>query len=84
MIDVFKSHKLKVTCVMSHEQCVHINAYSMQMEGFKWVHMAPPSLHTCMLNEAQGCGTKLHKEISCAVNYNYITSCLTCNKYILY
>ena len=51
----------------------------MQMERFKWVQMAPPSLHACMLNEAQGRGTKVHKE-----NYNYITSCLTCNIYHTY
>ena len=61
MIDVFKSHKLKVTCVMSHEQCVHINAYSMQMEGFKWVHIAPLSLHARMLNEAQDVPLKYTK-----------------------
>ena len=56
---------------------LHMNAYSMQMERLKRVHMAPPSRHACMLNEAQGCGTKVHKEISCVVNYNYIHNILS-------
>ena len=56
---------------------LHINAYSMQMERLKRVHMAPPSRHACMLNEALACGTKVHKEISCAVNYNYIHNILS-------
>ena len=67
MIDayIYMSHKLFKVRVMSHERYVTIiPAYKCiqleQMERFKWVHMAPPSLHAHMLIEAQGCGTTVH------------------------
>ena len=59
---------------------MHGNAYSMQMERFKCMYIAPPSRHACILNETQGRATKVLMQTH-SVLY-IITSCHVSNAII--